>query len=181
MIVIFHDLIFKLGYPNVGKSSLLRALTNSKPKIGDYAFTTLHPHVGIVDYQDFLQISIADFPGILPDLTRGFGTKFFHHLDGCKLFIFVVDLSRDDAFEQFELTKQALEFYNPNLTEQKSVLIIGNKVDMVENLEEKLAEFKRKTHFPLVPMSVQKKINLRKFLVVLRDAYTNFIDQNKRD
>jgi GTP-binding protein len=164
----------------VGKSSLLRALTNARPKVGAYAFTTLHPHVGIVDYQDFLQVSIADFPGILPDLTSGFGTKFFHHLDECRILVFVVDLSRPDAFTQFEDTRKALEFYKPSLLQSKSALIIGNKVDLVADLDEKLAEFKSKTHIPVIPMSVEKKINLRKFLVILRDAYTSFIDENKK-
>ena len=64
-----------VGYPNVGKSSLLNALTRARPKIGDYSFTTLHPHVGVVEFEDFEQITIADLPGLLPDLTRGFGTK----------------------------------------------------------------------------------------------------------
>jgi GTP-binding protein len=153
---------------------LLRSLTNAKPKIGDYSFTTLHPHVGIVDYEDYKQISIADFPGILPDLSQGFGTKFFHHLDECKIFVFVVDLSRDDCLEQFLSTKKALDFYNQNLFSTKSSLIIGNKVDMIENkdqLDSKLNEFKTNTLMPIIPMSVRNKINLRKFLIVLRDVY----------
>jgi GTP-binding protein len=166
----------------VGKSSLLRALTNSKPKIGNYEFTTLHPHVGVVDYEDFVQVSIADFPGILPDLSKGFGTKFFHHLDECKIFVFMVDLSREDAYEQFDTTRRALEFYNPRLLDNKPALIVASKIDLVEeDVAKRLADLKSKSEnvYPVIPVSVDKKINLRKFLVVLRDAYFDFIDENK--
>ena len=88
----YKSLFLKVGYPNVGKSSLLNVLTRARAKIGDYSFTTLHPQVGVVEYEDFVQVSITDLPGILPDLTRGFGTKYLHHLEKCKiLFKDVVD------------------------------------------------------------------------------------------
>ena len=164
----------------MGKSSVLRALTNARPKIGNYAFTTLHPHVGVVDYADFLQISIVDFPGILPDLSKGFGTRFFHHLDECKIFLFVVDMSCDEPspYEQFEATRKALELYNEKIFENKSVMVLGNKVDLVnENLAERIADFKKNTYLPIIPLSIHKKINLNKFLTILRDT----IETNKAD
>ena len=161
----------------MGKSSVLRALTRARPKVGDYAFTTLHPHVGVVEYADFEQISIVDFPGILPDLTAGFGTRFFHHLADCRLLVFVVDVgSRADAYEQFESTLAALRFYDPGLVSgRKPSLVLANKVDLVpsaQSLADRLRQLRRRPHVPpVVPFSAEKKINLKKFLTVLRDSY----------
>lgn len=169
-------LFLKLGFPNVGKSSMLKAMSNARPKIGDYSFTTLHPHVGMVQYEDHAQIAVADFPGILPDLTRGFGTKFFHHLNECKIFVFVVDVAdrSADPYDQFKSIRDAVDFYNPDIWNGKKVLVVANKVDLLtdeSDLKERIQALRLKTDLPVIPLSVKKKINLKKFLSVLRDVY----------
>lgn len=158
----------------MGKSSLLNALTRARAKIGDYSFTTLHPHVGIVEYEDFTQISIADLPGLLPDLTRGFGTKFLHHLERCKIIIFVIDISAEAPLQQYMDMRNALNFYDENILKTKPTLVVAHKIDKLES-NENLLNFKKKIDLPVIPMSAEKKINLTKFLKLIRDIY----DQNK--
>lgn len=160
-----------IGYPNVGKSSLLNALTRARAKIGDYSFTTLHPHVGVVEYEDFKQISIADLPGILPDLTRGLGTKYLHHLEKCKILIFVIDLSANPE-QQFEDMTRVLKVFDASLLSKKPSVVIGHKIDKIES-RVNFEEFRSKIQLPIVPMSAEKKINLTKFLKTLRYVYDN--------
>jgi len=133
----------------------------------------LHPQVGIVEYQDFKQISIADLPGLLPDLSRGFGTKYLHHLEKCKMIILVIDLAMTNEsapLEQYRRMKSALNFFNKKLLEDKRLLVVGNKID-AENAQENLAELKKEIEEVLVPVSTKQKINLTKFMRILRDTY----------
>ncbi|CAF0776776.1 unnamed protein product [Brachionus calyciflorus] len=160
-----------IGYPNVGKSSLLNALTRARAKIGDYSFTTLHPQVGVVEYEDFVQISIADLPGILPDLTRGFGTKYLHHLEKCKILVFVLDLSKNPHQEYLDM-KNALDTFDISFVKNKPRIIVGHKID--DNASEaNLNDLRSRIQVPIIPMSAEKKINLTKFLKILRDVYDN--------
>ncbi|RNA25618.1 mitochondrial ribosome-associated GTPase 2 [Brachionus plicatilis] len=161
-----------IGYPNVGKSSLLNALTRARAKIGDYSFTTLHPHVGVVEYEDFKQISIADLPGILPDLTRGLGTKYLHHLEKCKILIFVIDLSLNPE-QQFKDMTRVLDIFDSSLLQKKPKIVIGHKIDNQVS-KDNFALLKEKIQLPIVPMSAQKKINLSKFLKILRHVYDKY-------
>ena len=150
-----------------------------RAKIGDYSFTTLHPHVGVVEYEDFLQISIADLPGLLPDLTRGFGSRYLNHLDRCKIIILVIDLSMEDPLLQFNKMKDALNFFDPKILKEKPTLIVGNKVDE-EGAEENLEEFRKRINLPVVPISARNKINLTKFLRILRDLYETCNNDNNQ-
>jgi GTP-binding protein len=168
-----------IGYPNVGKSSLLNALTRARAKVGDYSFTTLHPHVGVIEYEDFLQISLADLPGLLPDLARGLGTRYLRHLEKCKILLFVVDMSSEESspHEQFEDMVKCIDFYEGSYLKSKKSILIAHKVDKLpsggQELNEKLNELRRHVHhdMPIVPMSADKRINLKKFMKLLRDVY----------
>jgi GTP-binding protein len=155
---------------------LLNALTRARAKIGDYAFTTVHPHVGVVEYADFTQISIADLPGILPDLTRGFGTRFLAHLQKCKIIIFVVDVSsstNEHPYEQYVSMRNAIDFYDSAFLKQKKTIVVAHKVDELEAGDLRLDELRQRLdgEQPVVPMSAKKRINLSKFLKFLRHVY----------
>lgn len=97
-----------VGLPNVGKSTLLAALTRALPKIANYEFTTLHPSVGVIKFVDNVQISVADIPGIIEDAhaNKGLGLEFLSHIERTKTLVFVLDVSRSDPVLQLELLKK---------------------------------------------------------------------------
>jgi GTPase len=160
----------KIGFPNVGKSSILNALTRARSKIGDYSFTTLYPHVGIVEYEDDTQISIADLPGVINDPTRGLGTNFLRHLERTKILLIVIDLSLNDSYEKYIQVKDILEKYDENIFSNKRCIVIANKIDS-ENSMDNLKKIKPKIDLPIIPMSTVEKINLTKFLILLKSTY----------
>jgi GTPase len=159
----------------------LNALTKARAKVGDYAFTTLHPQVGIVEYKDYTQIAIADLPGVLPDLTRGFGTRYFRHLERCKMIIFVVDLaSGDEPYKQYIDMCQALNFYDKTLLETRPLLIAANKVDK-PNANENLAKLRQQLQLPIVPVSAEKRINLTKLLNLVRSTHERLKSSSEQE
>lgn len=149
---------------------MLNALTRARAKIGDYSFTTLHPHVGIIEYKDFKQISIADLPGLLPDLTRGFGTRYLHHLERCKMILLTIDLAANDPLQQYNQMRNVLNKFDENLLKQKPLVVIGTKIDK-ENAYANWLKFKEQIQLPVIAVSSDKKINLRKLMTIIRDCY----------
>ncbi|VDP23049.1 unnamed protein product [Soboliphyme baturini] len=120
-----------IGYPNAGKSSLLRAISRARPKVASYPFTTVKPHVGIIEYPDYTQLSVADIPGILPGAheNRGLGIEFLRHIERCRCLVFVIDLSLPEPWNQLKDLKMELSFYNAELLDRHSI-VIGNKIDV---------------------------------------------------
>ena len=131
-----------VGYPNAGKSSLLEALTNAKPETAAYPFTTLHPHVGIIEYDDYYKLTMADIPGLIEGAHEnvGLGHDFLRHIERTKVLIYVLDMAGTDGrtpWEDLEKLKYELDMYQPNLS-KRSAFIIANKMDeavSTENLE----------------------------------------------
>ncbi|XP_078738092.1 LOW QUALITY PROTEIN: mitochondrial ribosome-associated GTPase 2 [Lampetra fluviatilis] len=123
-----------VGFPNAGKSSLLRALTNARPAVGDYPFTTLHPHVGIVEYRDYTQIAVADIPGIVvgAHAGRGLGLSFLRHVERCRALLYVVDLcgagAATPARRLSELRRELL-LHDPSLALAPHA-VVGAKLDL---------------------------------------------------
>lgn len=134
-----------VGLPNVGKSTLLKTLTNANVKIGNYFFTTRHPQVGVLEYDDFTQIAISDLPGLIEDSNknRGLGVRFLRSVERCVCLLYVVDMSTDPA-TQLEKLFMELELHKRGLSERPH-MIFGNKMDdpisvtNVEPLKEYLA------------------------------------------
>jgi len=157
-------------------------LTRARPKIGDYSFTTKHPHVGIVEYEDFEQLSIADLPGLLPDLS--FGKNFLYHLEKCKIILYVVDITRENPLEQFKNMRNILLNFDTNIVINKPSILIANKIDILEKndpsgLKEKLDNLRNNSDQIVAPVSALNKINLRKFLKIFRDLNDNFVKNKK--
>lgn len=134
-----------VGFPNAGKSTLLKALSRATPKIASYPFTTIQPQLGIMEYEDHRQISVADLPGLVEGAHSnvGMGHKFLRHVERTKLLAFVVDLQGfrlsvkhelRSAFENIVLLNKELELYKPELIGKPAVLIL-NKID-TEGAEE---------------------------------------------
>ena len=147
-----------VGFPNVGKSTLLSVVSKARPKIADYHFTTLFPNLGVVYVDEGVSFVMADIPGIIEGASdgAGLGHDFLRHIDRCRLLIHIVDVSgREgrDPVEDFEAINTELEQYSPELA-QRPMLVAGNKADIAEDrsLLEKLkvhVEAKGLTFFEL--------------------------------
>ena len=145
-----------VGYPNAGKSSLLTALTNAKPETAPYPFTTLNPHVGIVDYEpDYFKLTMADIPGLIEGAHEnvGLGHDFLRHIERTKVLIYVLDMSGIDGrepWDDLESLMHELEMYQEGLSKRQA-FIIANKMDEAV-ADEKLATLKTKTDLEIFPM-----------------------------
>ena len=135
-----------VGYPNVGKSSLLAALTAATPKIGDYPFTTLEPNLGVAERGDFTFV-LADIPGLIEGAHRGVGLghQFLRHVERARVLLHVVDATVSDPVATYEAVREELELYNPALA-AKPELVALNKIDrpdVRDRVPELLARFKQ--------------------------------------
>jgi GTP-binding protein len=121
-----------VGLPNAGKSSLLRRISNAKPKVADYPFTTLQPVLGTVDSPDRRQLTVADVPGLIEGASRGVGLghEFLAHLERAKLLVHVIDVAADDPAEQFRQIDYELAEYGAGLDERRQVVVL-NKIDLL--------------------------------------------------
>ncbi|MDL2292163.1 GTPase ObgE [Acholeplasma sp. OttesenSCG-928-E16] len=131
-----------IGYPSVGKSSLISILSNAKPKIDSYPFTTLSPNLGVLSYYDNTLV-LADLPGLIKNASsgQGLGFKFLRHIERCKIFIHVIDCLRDDPYQDYLDINQELELYNEQLIKRPQVVVI-NKIDSID--DNKLKDIKNK-------------------------------------
>lgn len=121
------------GLPNAGKSSLLRRISNAKPKVADYPFTTLEPVLGIVDGPE-RQLTIADVPGLIEGAAdgAGLGHEFLAHLERARLLIHVLDASESDLEERFLTVDRELSAYGAGLDERPQLIVL-NKVDLLQS------------------------------------------------
>ena len=128
-----------VGYPNAGKSSLLAALSNARPVIADYPFTTLSPNLGVVE-RDLERLTVADIPGIIEDAHegRGLGLDFLRHISRTRLLVFVLDIAAEPA-ETLAALRAELESYDPGLLLRPALLVL-NKTDLAEPPEVEEAE-----------------------------------------
>ena len=126
-----------VGFPNVGKSTFLSRVTNARPKIANYHFTTLFPNLGVVYVDEGVSFVMADIPGIIEGAAdgAGLGHDFLRHIDRCRLLIHVVDVSGSegrDPVADFEAINTELAQYSPELAARK-MIVAANKVDIMEN------------------------------------------------
>ena len=143
-----HDVILELklladvgliGFPNVGKSTLLSVVSKAQPKIANYHFTTLFPNLGVVWVEEGVSFVMADIPGIIEGASQGagLGHDFLRHIDRCRLLVHVVDVSGSegrDPVQDFDAINQELREYSPALAERPQI-VCANKVDILENPE----------------------------------------------
>ena len=123
-----------VGFPNAGKSTLLSCITAAKPKIADYAFTTLVPQLGIVEYRDGKSFCIADLPGIIEGAAegKGLGHRFLRHIERNSILLFLIPADSKDHGAEFEILRNELERYNPDML-QKDFVIAISKTDMLDD------------------------------------------------
>ncbi len=137
-----------VGFPNAGKSTLLSVVSAAKPKIADYAFTTLTPNLGIVSYRENKSFVMADIPGIIEGAHagKGLGVRFLRHIERNSILLFMVPADSKNVKEEYEILVNELKMYNPELLDKKRVLAIS-KSDL---LDEELMNEVRKD-LPEVP------------------------------
>ena len=123
-----------VGFPNAGKSTLLSVLTAAKPKIADYAFTTLKPNLGIVEYRDFQTFVIADIPGIIEGAAegKGLGHRFLRHIERNSILLFLIPADSDDIKKEYKILLNELKQHNPELLDKNRLLAIS-KSDMLDD------------------------------------------------
>ena len=142
-----------VGFPSVGKSTFLEAVTRAKPEIGDYPFTTITPNVGVVQTQDGRSFILADLPGLIEGASqgKGLGHQFLKHIERCRVIIHVLDMGGEegrDPVEDYRVINEELKNYHLRLMERPQI-VVANKMDL-ENAQENLARFK--AAYPDVPV-----------------------------
>ncbi|WP_299756787.1 GTPase ObgE [uncultured Pontibacter sp.] len=131
-----------VGFPNAGKSTLLSVVSAAKPKIANYAFTTLEPNLGVVAYRDYKSFVMADIPGIIEGASegKGLGLRFLRHIERNSMLLFMVSCESADIAEEYQVLLNELKTYNPELLDKKRVLAI-TKSDMLDDeLEQEMRE-----------------------------------------
>uniref|UniRef100_A0A0K0EK14 Anaphase-promoting complex subunit 1 n=1 Tax=Strongyloides stercoralis TaxID=6248 RepID=A0A0K0EK14_STRER len=160
-----------VGFPNVGKSTLLRSISRAKPKVASYPFTTLKPHIGIVEYDDYIQIPIADIPGLIEGahLDYGLGSSFLRHISKCYCLIYVIDISLGDYQSQFNILKNELNMYKEGLSDKPSLIVLS-KMDLARNLNTQSIE-SQFNNIKVFPISSKSMLGLKEFLIHVRELY----------
>ena len=132
-----------VGFPNAGKSTLVSALSNARPKIANYPFTTMEPSLGIVGYRDNKSFVMADIPGIIEGAAegKGLGLRFLRHIERNSLLLFMVPGDTDDIKHEYEILLNELKQFNPEMLDKHRVLAV-TKCDL---LDEELIEMLKET------------------------------------
>lgn len=146
-----------VGFPNAGKSTLTNMITNARPKMAPYPFTTLHPQIGVIEYPErYARLQMADIPGLIEGASenRGLGHRFLRHIERCFVLGLIVDMAGVDGRAPWDDYKQLLaelEAYDPALLE-KPRMVLANKMDE-EGAAENLKKFKRRHKALVYPVS----------------------------
>ncbi|CAG5139815.1 Spo0B-associated GTP-binding protein [Streptococcus pneumoniae] len=174
-----------VGFPSVGKSTLLSVITSAKPKIGAYHFTTIVPNLGMVRTQSGESFAVADLPGLIEGASQGvgLGTQFLRHIERTRVILHIIDMSASegrDPYEDYLAINKELESYNLRLMERPQI-IVANKMDMPES-QENLEEFKKKLaenydEFEELPAIFPISGLTKQGLVTLLDATAELLDK----
>ncbi|MCM3692273.1 GTPase ObgE [Neobacillus niacini] len=163
-----------VGFPSVGKSTLLSVVSSAKPKIAEYHFTTIVPNLGMVETEDNRSFVMADLPGLIEGASEGVGLghQFLRHIERTRVIVHVIDMAAiegRDPYEDYLTINKELEEYNLRLTERPQI-IVANKMDMPD-AEENLQKFKEQLEedFPIFPISALSRKGLRELLFAIAD------------
>jgi GTP-binding protein len=167
-----------VGFPNAGKSTLLSVITAAKPKIANYAFTTLTPQLGMVEYRDNKSFCIADLPGIIEGAAegKGLGHRFLRHIERNSVLLFVIPADSADHGKEFEILLNELKEYNPEML-QKEFLIAISKSDMLDDELKTAISKELPTHTPHLFISSITQTGLTE----LKDALWKLLNEEKKN
>jgi len=162
-----------VGFPSVGKSTLISAVSAARPKIAAYHFTTIVPNLGMVSVGDGRSFVMADLPGIIEGAHQGagLGLQFLRHIERCRVIVHVIDMAATDGrdpYEDYVTINKELESYKMNLS-KRPMIVVANKMDQ-EDASIYLEEFKSKVDVPVIPISAYTKDNLNELLYKIADT-----------
>jgi len=160
-----------VGFPNAGKSTLLSTISAARPKIANYAFTTLTPQLGIVPYRDDRSFCMADLPGIIEGAAegKGLGHRFLRHIERNSILLFMIPADSDDHLKEFNILYSELEQYNPELL-HKQMLIAVSKSDMLDDELKEAITKELPEGVPSVFISSMTNYNIQKLKDLLWEA-----------
>ena len=166
-----------VGFPNVGKSSLLASLTSAKPKIANYEFTTLKPNLGIVEYKDHQSFIMADIPGIIEGAAegKGLGYYFLRHIERNSILLFLIASDTKDIFQDFKTLRSELIKYSPEL-QDKSYMVVLSKGDLLDKELEREYILEMKRVFKNIPHLIISSITKNK-LTELKDELWKILNK----
>jgi GTP-binding protein len=149
-----------IGYPNAGKSTLLRKISAARPKVAAYPFTTLHPIIGVVEISEYKRATIADIPGLIEGAHKGVGLghEFLRHITRCRILLFVVDVAGSEGrnpIEDMQQLRKELDLYDPRLSE-RPWFVVANKMDLPGAKENLNALRKKFPKVDILPISAAK-------------------------
>lgn len=161
-----------VGFPSVGKSTLISRVSNARPKIADYHFTTLVPNLGMIRLSDGSDFVMADLPGIISGAHEGvgLGLDFLRHIERCRVLVHIIDMAATDGrdpYQDYLDINEELRQYKLNLLERPTILV-ANKMDM-PNAKENLAKFRKKVDAEVIEISALNNENLDKLLYKISD------------
>src|SRR5882762_4303300 len=149
-----------VGYPNAGKSTLLRQISAARPRVAAYPFTTLHPIIGVVEFSGYRRATIADIPGLIEGAHRGLGLghEFLRHITRCRIFLFVIDVAGSEGrnpIEDLQNLRREIDLYDPTLS-SRPWLVVANKMDLPDAEKNLRALQERFPRITIVPTSAAK-------------------------
>ena len=166
-----------VGFPNVGKSSLLASLTSAKPKIANYEFTTLKPNLGIVEYKDHQSFIMADIPGIIEGAAKGkgLGHYFLRHIERNSILLFLIASDTEDILKDFKTLRSELIKYSPEL-QDKSYMVVLSKGDLLDEELKREYILEMKRVFKNIPYIIISSITKYK-LTELKDELWKILNK----
>lgn len=167
-----------VGLPSVGKSTFISKVTSSKPKIADYPFTTLKPNLGVVSLKDGRSFVIADLPGLIKgaSLGHGLGIRFLKHIERTRIIVHIIDMSRENPYEDYNIINNELKSFNAKLLNKKQI-VLANKMDIPIS-KENLEKFTKKIKVPIYQLSALTGQGIEKVLYKIADELEKIQKEN---
>jgi GTPase len=166
-----------VGYPNAGKSTLLRKISAARPKVAAYPFTTLHPIVGVIEFPGYRRATVADIPGLIEGAHRGLGLghEFLRHITRCRVLIFVVDIAGSEGrnpVEDLQNLRREIDLYDPTLS-SRAWFVVANKMDLPNATQHLKALQERFPKLQILPTSAAKGEGIAALKQALATRTTN--------